>query len=104
MESKNFVQAFYTWYRNTLRHTKYRWVIILGTIVYLFSPIDIAPDFIPIVGWLDDGLIATLLVTEMSQILLEQLKIRSRRSSTSNIGEPRPEGSESTSTVDVEVL
>ncbi|MGK7888216.1 MAG: YkvA family protein [Leptolyngbyaceae cyanobacterium] len=102
MESKNIVQAFYAWYRATLRNAKYRWVIILGTVVYLFSPIDIAPDFIPIIGWLDDGLIATLLVTEVSQMLLEQLKLRSRRANGESIDEPMTGGAEPPSTIDVE--
>lgn len=101
MESKNFIQAFYTWYRNTLRHTKYRWLVIAGTLLYLFSPLDISPDFIPVVGWLDDGLIVTLLVTEMSQVLMEQMKLRSRRSA--NGEEVEPEVMDTPSTIDVEV-
>lgn len=74
----NIAQSFYNWYKNTLRHTKYRWIIIFGTLLYLFSPIDIAPDFIPVIGWIDDGIVATLLVTEMSQVLLEFLNRRTR--------------------------
>ena len=101
MESKNFIQAFYTWYRNTLRHTKYRWLVIAGTLLYLFSPIDISPDFIPVVGWLDDGLIVTLLVTEMSQVLMEQMKLRSRRAADGESDEP--EVMDMPSTIDVEV-
>ncbi|MEM9217978.1 MAG: YkvA family protein [Cyanobacteria bacterium P01_F01_bin.150] len=101
MESKNFIQAFYTWYRNTLRHTKYRWLIIGGTLLYLFSPLDISPDFIPVVGWLDDGIIVTLLVTEMSQVLMEQMKLRSRRSANGESAEP--EVMDMPSTIDVEV-
>lgn len=101
MESKNFIQAFYTWYRNTLRHTKYRWLIIAGTLLYLFSPFDISPDFIPVVGWLDDGLIVTLLVTEMSQVLMEQMKLRSRRSATGESAED--EVMDAPSTIDIEV-
>ena len=101
MESKNFIQAFYTWYRNTLRHTKYRWLVIAGTLLYLFSPLDISPDFIPVVGWLDDGLIVTLLVTEMSQVLMEQMKLRSRRSATGESAED--EVMDTPSTIDVEV-
>ena len=73
---KQFVESFYTWYRQTLRHTKYRWILIAGTLIYLFSPIDIAPDFIPILGWIDDGVVATLLVTEISGLMLEQLQRR----------------------------
>lgn len=31
-------------------------------ILYVISPIDLVSDFIPILGWLDDGLIAYLLL------------------------------------------
>lgn len=75
---KNLVQAFYTWYRNTLRNTKYRWLIVAGTLVYLLSPFDIAPDFIPIIGWIDDGILVTLLVSEVSLLMTDFLKGRSR--------------------------
>lgn len=74
--------SIYNWYRNTLRHPKYRWWLIIGTLVYLVSPIDIAPDFIPIVGEVDDLMLATLLVTEVSQLFLE--KFKSRKQSVSN--------------------
>ena len=48
------IQSVYTWYRETLRNPKYRWWIILGTLAYLISPIDIAPDFLPVIGQIDD--------------------------------------------------
>lgn len=70
------IQSLYNWYRNTLRNPKYRWWIILGTIVYLLNPIDIAPDFIPFIGQIDDVLILTLLVSEMSQWLIDSAKAR----------------------------
>ncbi|HEY9817733.1 MAG TPA: YkvA family protein [Candidatus Obscuribacterales bacterium] len=73
---KNLAQSFYAWYRSTLRNAKYRWIIVIATIVYLISPIDLAPDFIPVIGWLDDGIIVTLLVTELSQMAMEVLKAR----------------------------
>lgn len=31
-------------------------------ILYVVSPVDLVSDFIPVLGWLDDGLIAYLLV------------------------------------------
>ncbi len=31
-------------------------------VLYVVSPIDLVSDFIPILGWLDDGLIASLLL------------------------------------------
>ncbi|MGF1459534.1 MAG: YkvA family protein [Leptolyngbyaceae cyanobacterium] len=73
---ENFVQSFYSWYRQTIRHPKYRWVLIGGTLLYLISPIDIAPDFIPIIGWIDDAAIATLLAAELGQLFLEMVNKR----------------------------
>ncbi len=72
MVKKFFGKPFMNWYRQLLRNSKYRWVVLFGTLVYLVSPIDIAPDMIPILGWLDDGLIATIAITEISQILLDR--------------------------------
>ncbi len=69
-------KAIYDWYRNTLRNPKYRWWIILGTLAYLVSPLDISPDFFPIAGQIDDVLIVTLLVSELSQMALEFFKAR----------------------------
>lgn len=76
MKYTDIVQGFYNWYRQTLRNTKYRWLIILATVGYLLIPFDIAPDFIPVIGWIDDGVVVTLLVAEVSQILMEQLNKR----------------------------
>ncbi len=75
---KNFsIESLYNWYRQTIRNPKYRWWLILGSLVYLFSPLDIAPDFLPIVGWIDDGVVLSLLVAEVSQMLAQRLKARS---------------------------
>lgn len=70
----NSAQAIYNWYRNTIRNPKYRWWIVAGTLLYLISPIDIAPDFIPIIGQLDDVVLMTLLVSEVSQLLIDRVK------------------------------
>ena len=29
-------------------------IIVLALFIYIVSPIDFVPDFIPIVGWIDD--------------------------------------------------
>jgi uncharacterized membrane protein YkvA (DUF1232 family) len=100
-QMNNFsIQSLYNWYRNTLRNPKYRWWMILGTLLYIFSPIDIAPDFIPFIGQIDDIAVLTLLVSEVSQLLIDGAKSRKgdKVASTSN--------SESTSekTVDVDAV
>ncbi|MEO0756616.1 MAG: YkvA family protein [Cyanobacteria bacterium J06648_16] len=79
-----FTKALHDGYRKLLRHSKYRWIVVLGTLLYLVSPLDISPDVFPIIGWIDDGLIATLLVTEVSQLVTEQLKSQRSRKETSN--------------------
>jgi uncharacterized membrane protein YkvA (DUF1232 family) len=70
------IQSLYSWYRNLLRNPKYRWWVILGTLLYFLSPIDIAPDFLPIVGELDDVFLMTLLISEVSQLVIEGFKTR----------------------------
>jgi uncharacterized membrane protein YkvA (DUF1232 family) len=78
------IQGLYTWYRNTIRNPKYRWWIILGTALYLISPIDIAPDFIPIIGQVDDVVLLTLLVSEVSQLLIDGVKSRQSETVAAN--------------------
>ncbi len=70
------VQSIYNWYRSVIRNPKYRWWVILGTLLYFVSPFDIAPDFLPIVGQIDDVFLLTLLVTEISGLVIEGFKAR----------------------------
>jgi uncharacterized membrane protein YkvA (DUF1232 family) len=65
---------FYDWYRNLVRNSKYRWLIVAGTLVYLFSPIDLLPDMIPLIGQIDDTVVLGLLVAEVSSMLMDRLK------------------------------
>ena len=73
------IQSVYNWYRDLLRNPKYRWWVIIGSVAYIVSPIDISPDVFPIVGWIDDGLVISLLVAEVSQIVKEKLQSSSVR-------------------------
>lgn len=72
------LQALYGFYRNAIRNPKYRWWIVLGTLVYLLSPFDISPDMLPIAGQIDDVLLVTLMFTEVSTLLMEKLKRRDK--------------------------
>ncbi len=82
-----FSNWFHTWYRNLIRHPKHRWWIILGTLLYLLSPIDISPDVFPVLGWIDDGVVVTLLITELSQLLLTQLKAQKDKKSVPDLNQ-----------------
>jgi uncharacterized membrane protein YkvA (DUF1232 family) len=85
-KNNNFIESFYSWYRGAIRHPQYRWLVILGTALYLVSPLDISPDIIPFVGWIDDGLIATLLVTELSALAMDYLK-KGKAGNTTTVAE-----------------
>ena len=47
------------------------WAVLAGALAYVICPIDVIPDFIPIVGWLDDafvlGVVMTMLKNEIAQ-------------------------------------
>lgn len=70
------LSSLYDWYRNAIRHPKYRWWVMLGTVIYLVSPIDIAPDFLPILGQIDDVMLVGLLFTELSQMVIARIQAR----------------------------
>ena len=69
------MQLIYNWYRNLLRHPIYRWWVILGTLIYIFSPIDIIPDFIPIFGQIDDVVILSVLFSEVSALVMAAMNV-----------------------------
>lgn len=45
------------------------WLVLIASLIYILSPIDALPDFVPIAGWLDDGAAALLMATEIAQML-----------------------------------
>ncbi|MCF2147350.1 DUF1232 domain-containing protein [Desmonostoc muscorum LEGE 12446] len=97
------IQSVYTWYRDLLRNPKYRWWVILGTLVYLVSPIDFLPDVFPVVGQIDDVFLLTLLVGEVSGLVIEGWK--ARKGDVNTQAGNTPEGSTSTaSTIDVDAV
>jgi len=60
--------ALYTGYRALIRNPQTRWLVIAGTLLSLFSPLDLSPDILPLAGQLDDVLLVTLLLTELFQV------------------------------------
>ncbi len=97
------IQSLYTWYRNTIRNPKYRWWIILGTLAYVLSPFDISPDFLPIVGQIDDIALVTILVAEVSQMVIDFMKLGKDKdvAVVSNINSQDSTTAESIADVDV---
>ena len=40
-------------------------VTIVASLIYIVSPVDLVPDFIPVVGWLDDGAVFYFLLKRL---------------------------------------
>jgi uncharacterized membrane protein YkvA (DUF1232 family) len=94
------IQSIYNWYRGLLQNPKYRWWVVAGSIVYLVSPLDISPDIFPVVGWIDDGIVISLLIAEVSQIVKAKLEEKSVR--TDKATEPVADNTVDVNAVQVE--
>ena len=84
------INSLHNWYRSLLQNPKYRWWAIVASVVYLVSPIDLIPDFLPFAGLIDDTLIISLLVSEVAQIAKAKLQSKSTRSTvdkTDSVGQ-----------------
>lgn len=68
---KAIIKLFSPWLSKILRNGKYRGLLIIGSLLYLISPIDISPDVLPILGWVDDGMVIAFLVSELSEAILK---------------------------------
>lgn len=57
------------------------WAIaaIIGAIIYVVSPIDAVPDFIPVAGWLDDGAVVTAAVKGLEEVIKAYTKYKKER-------------------------
>ncbi|MBL9081592.1 MAG: DUF1232 domain-containing protein [Planctomycetales bacterium] len=44
-----------------------RWLIIVLSVLYILSPLDLVPDVIPVIGWLDDVGALGLIVSALSE-------------------------------------
>lgn len=53
-----------------------RWLPALG-LLYIVSPIDLVPDFFPVVGWIDDlGIGGTALAITVGTVMRHAEKLR----------------------------
>lgn len=92
------LQSLYGWYSKAIRNPKYRWWIILGTLIYLLSPFDLSPDWFPLAGQIDDFLVVSIMLSEVSQIIMSGIKNKKNQHSSPDIN------SEQTKTVDVDAV
>jgi uncharacterized membrane protein YkvA (DUF1232 family) len=68
-------------YQQLIENPRTRIVVVILTLIYLFSPIDIIPDFIPILGELDDGVLVILLISALLQYAPKTIPGKAKRDS-----------------------
>lgn len=64
--------------------------ILIGiTVGYLLSPVDLIPDFIPVLGLLDDLIIVPLLISLSVRLIPEIVLIEARQKIKDNLPTPK---------------
>lgn len=48
-------------------------LVVLLAAVYIISPVDLIPDVIPVLGWIDDGIISMLLFKLAFKLLPKEM-------------------------------
>lgn len=51
-------------------------VLLVVSILYIAFPFDIIPDFIPVLGWVDDGLMLFLLLKRFQKETLRYIRFK----------------------------
>lgn len=75
---KSEVTAIYYVYQNPNTKLLPK-IIIIITIGYALSPIDLIPDFIPVLGYLDDLVIIPVLITLSIKLIPNDIMIEARQ-------------------------
>lgn len=62
-------------------------ILIILVIAYLLSPIDLIPDFIPVIGYLDDLLLITFGIPLLLRMIPKEIMDEHRENAKSKFGE-----------------
>jgi uncharacterized membrane protein YkvA (DUF1232 family) len=65
-------------------------ILIAVVVAHTFSPIDLVPDFIPILGYLDDLVIAPLGIALVLKMIPEDVLAESREKAQAIMGQDKP--------------
>jgi len=68
----------------------YARVLIVAVVAHTLSPIDLIPDFIPILGYLDDLIIAPLGIALALKMIPQDVLVESREKAEAAVGGDRP--------------
>ena len=81
--------TLYAAYRNP-RAPWYARLFLVLVLAYAFSPIDLIPDFIPVLGYLDDALLLPLCIWLALRIIPEPVLADAQREAAARIAVGRP--------------
>ena len=65
-------------------------ILIISTVAYALSPIDLIPDFIPIIGYLDDLIILPLMISLSLKLIPVEIIEASREKAENNYQQLKP--------------
>lgn len=65
-------------------------LIAAGVVAYLFSPLDLIPDFIPVLGYLDDLVLVPLGIALVLALIPAEVMADCRRRADALLDAPRP--------------
>ena len=77
-EIRNKTDYYSALYRHPCTPGLSKWLLLLA-MAYALSPIDIIPDFVPILGHLDDPVIVPALIVLALWMIPEEVKIKCAR-------------------------
>jgi len=63
---RNFIMMITDFFKNDFLIDKKELLMMIGGLVYFISPIDIVPDFIPVVGLLDDMAVILFIAKQLT--------------------------------------
>lgn len=68
----------------------YAKALILFVVAHTFSPIDLIPDFIPVIGYLDDLIIAPLGIAMALKLIPQEVLAECRAEAQKMMGQDKP--------------
>lgn len=89
------LQDRFVYYQNLITYEnkpKAAKILFAVALIYLLSPIDLIPDFIPIIGWIDDLIIVPMLISmAFSRIEAARRKDMEEKQKNSVSGQSTPD-------------
>ncbi len=65
-------------------------ILIISTVAYALSPIDLIPDFIPVLGYLDDLIILPIMISLSLKLIPAEIMKASREKAETNYKRLKP--------------